>query len=250
MPEVAASEWLKLRSVPSTFYLLFTVAAVTGLSALLAWQLVNSWDPSQAANAQAMRPEKALLLFVQLALGVLGVLAFTSEYATGTIMPTLIAVPQRGRVLAAKTAVVAVVGLLTGQASVFAMFFLTRLVVGDRPIPLYAPALVDEIPLLLSLGVSVMVVTLLGLGLGAVTRSTAGALTALVALLFVVPPLGRLLPHPWDDRFTAVMLPLLPEQLAGVPDAYLTPLGAAAALAVYVAAALTAAAVVLHHRDA
>jgi ABC-2 type transport system permease protein len=152
--------------------------------------------------------------------------------------------------LAAKTLVVAAAAWVVGQAGVAAMFFLARLVVGDRTIPIYAPAVAEEVPRLLALGASVVVVACVGLGLGVLTRSTAGALTSVTALLFVLPPLGQLLPSPWGERYFALTLQQLPQQLAGAPDAYLSPLGAAAAMAAYLAAALAAAWLALRVRDA
>lgn len=248
-----AAEWLKLRTVQSTFYTLFAVAMFVPMAGLLAWQTAAAWDTASTARRAelaTMHPEDGLLMFVQLAIAALGVLAITSEYATGMIRTTFVGVPRRGRVLGAKSLVVGAVALVAGQVSVFAMYFLTDLVIGDRAIPLYSTAFTDEVPRLLALGLSVMVVGLLGLGLGALTRSTTGALTLVAALLFVFPTMGRLLPAPWDDRFTAVTLPRLPLQLAGAYDSYLSPLGALAALAAYVLLTLVAAHVALHRRDA
>jgi ABC-2 type transport system permease protein len=251
--DTVAAEWLKLRSVQSTFYALFAVAMFVPMAGLLAWQTATAWDAADAARRAelaTMRPEDGLLMFVQLAIAALGVLAITSEYATGTIRTTFVAVPRRGVVLGAKSLVVGAVALVAGQVSVLAMFWLSRLVVGDREIPLYSTAFGDEVPRLLALGLSVMVVGLLGLGLGVLTRSTTGALTMVAALLFVFPTMGRLLPAPWDDRFTAVTLPQLPLQLAGADDAYLSPPGALAALAAYILLALAAAHAALRRRDA
>jgi ABC-2 type transport system permease protein len=220
MTDLLAAEWVKLRSVQSTFYVLFAVALFVAMSGLIAWQTASAWDtadPARRTELAAMTPESGLLMFVQLCVAALGVLVITSEYATGTIRTTLTAVPQRGWMLAAKSVLVGALALLVGQVSVFAMFFLSRLVVGDRQIPSYLLSVTEELPRLLSLGLSVMVVGLVGLGLGTITRSTVGALTAVVALLFVFPTMGRLLPEPWNERFVAVTLNQLPSQLAGGP---------------------------------
>lgn len=256
MTDVLAAEWLKIRTVRSTQYIL--TVAVTGvlLSGLVALGWAHSWDttpPGNRENFRGMTVEQSLLPFVQLYLAVLGVLAITSEYATGMIRTTLAIVPARRTVLAAKAVVVAAIALVAGVVSVFAMHLLSGAVIGDRPMSGYTAPLADRIPLLLSHGLSVMVVALVGLGLGTVTRSTAGALSAVAALLFFLPPLPRLLPDPWDDRLSAVMLPALADQLAdAVPrgDALLSPPAALAVMAAYVGAALAAASLAITRRDA
>lgn len=250
--EVGA-EWIKLRTVHSTFYLVFMVALFIPMSALIAWQSATGWDAATAAERAAHQPttpENGLLMMVQLCVAALGVLAITSEYASGMIRTTFVTMPRRGAVLLAKAVVVGAVSLVVGQVTVFAMYLLARLVIGDRPIPAYRTALAEEIPRLSSLGVSALVVGLIGLGLGALTRSTAGGLTIAAALLFVFPTFGRLLPEPWDERFTSVTLPRLPLGLAGAPDALLSPPWAALAMAGYVVAVLGLAVVVVQNRDA
>lgn len=253
MSDLVAAEWVKLRSVQSSFYVVFAVAMFVAMSGLIAWQTISGWDAADAARRADFHPsapENGLLMFVQLCVAALGVLAVTSEYATGMIRTTLTAVPQRGWMLAAKALLVGGVALVIGQVSAFAMYFLSRAIVGDRPIPGFLTSFADSVPRLLSLGLSVMVVGLVGLGLGVITRSTTGALTAVVALLFVFPTMGQLLPAPWDDQFIAVTLNALPSQLAGAEGSLLSPVAALAVLLGYVAAALLAAWAVLRGNDA
>jgi ABC-2 type transport system permease protein len=56
----------------------------------------------------------------------LGVLAVTSEYATGTIKPALAAVPRRGLLVAGKTAVLAGVTLVVTLMATLAAFLAGR----------------------------------------------------------------------------------------------------------------------------
>ena len=58
----------------------------------------------------------------QLALGVLGVLAITSEFSSGMIRATFAAAPRRPLVLAAKAAIVGAVTLVAGEILAFAAF--------------------------------------------------------------------------------------------------------------------------------
>jgi ABC-2 type transport system permease protein len=252
MVDVLVAEWVKVRSVRSTYVVLGAVAGVVLLGAFLTWNGMQSWDhltAQQRANVQIPPPaEQVMLPVVQLCLGTLGVLAITSEYATGMIRTSLTAVPRRRVVLGAKAFVVGIVALAAGQAFMFATFAATRAIVGHRPIPGHTAPLHHEAPLLASLGLSVTVVALLGLGLGTVTRSTVAAIVAVAGLLFVVPGLAQALPGPLGTWAGTVMLPNLPKELAGT-DHTLAPPVALLALAAYVVAALVAAATVLRRRD-
>ena len=109
-----------MRSVRSTMWtLLTTIALAIGFGALIAATQINSWDnldPAEKARFDPTAFSLSGLFLAQIAIGVLGVLIVTSEYATGQIRATLAATPQRLTVLAAKSityvAVVFVVGLV------------------------------------------------------------------------------------------------------------------------------------------
>src|ERR1700741_871762 len=98
---VAEMEWLKLRSVRSTWWTLLVFAAgMIGLAILvillMSRQHKPSFDPTNSSLAG--------LAIGQLAIGVLGVLAVTSEYSSGMIHATFAAAPRRTLGLAAKAA--------------------------------------------------------------------------------------------------------------------------------------------------
>ena len=186
--DALASEWLKLRSVRSTWYILAAVAAFVVLLAGFAFYVGSLWDglpPERRVTLRAAQPEQIILLPVQICMAVLGVLAFTSEYATGMIRSTFTALPHRIVVTAAKAAVVAAVALVVGQVSVLGTFLIGRAIIGDRPIRGFTAPLSEELPKMLATGMSVVGLALIGLGLGAVLRSTAGAVVSVVLLLFV-----------------------------------------------------------------
>ncbi len=116
--DVLRSEWTKLRSVRSTFWAL-TVTVVLGiaLGAVISAATAHgyakfsvseklSWDPTGVSGAG--------MAIAQLAIAVLGVLCISFEYSSGMIRTSLIAVPKRGRVLAAKSLVFAGVTFVAG----------------------------------------------------------------------------------------------------------------------------------------
>lgn len=256
MTDVLASEWLKLRSVRSTWYILGLVALAVPLVAFLTLQGVNGWDglpPGRRARFQAPPMEQVLLPLVQLCMGVLAVLAIASEYATGMIRASLAAVPRRRTVLGGKAVITAGIALLGGLLFLFGAFAVSRAIVADRPMsPGYTTPPEAEVPMLLASGLSVAVVALVGLGLGAVTRSAAGAIVAVSGLLFVLPVLAGLLPGPWSGRVGSVLPTNLAGQLVDHPSAVgdLPPLGALGVLVAYAVAALGAGTAVLARRDA
>lgn len=253
MTDVLFAEWLKLRSARSTQWILATVAGFVTLCAVWSFYIARYWDglsPERQAKLQAAPAEHPLVLTLPLCMAVLGVLSITSEYATGMIRSSLAAVPRRGVLLLSKAVAVGGAASATGLLSVGVAFALGRLIVGDRAIADFRTPVSDELPWLLSLGLSAVVVALVGLGLGAAVRSTAGAVTGLCVLLFVLPGLAPLLPTPWDERFAAILPSSLAEQIAGdAADPVLGPVPALMILLAYAVIALIAGLIVLVRRD-
>ena len=149
--------------------------------------------PTRPAGPGSLRPRRRLLLrfqFAELAFGALGVLAITTEYASGTMHATLVASPRRTRVYVAKLAALILVVLPVCVASTFAAFILGQRAIADRRLDV---TLSDPHVLRAVIGAALymVVVTLVGFGLGAVIRHTAGALTVMFALVFLAWPLAR-----------------------------------------------------------
>lgn len=256
MTGILAAEWVKLRSTRSAAWVLAVVALTVLTGAWLTHNAATAWDSYDAARrAQVRVPgmEQILLPVFQLALGVLGALAMTSEYGTGTIRCTLLAVPRRGSVLLAKALVVAAFTLTAALFAVFATFAASRAIAGDRPMPPgYTGAVADEIPLLLASSAMVVVTALMALGIGAVLRSTAAAVSVVAALLFVLPGLSAVLPTRLGGWVGGLLPSGLPAQLVAHPSraADLPPLLALAVAGGYVLVTLGLGAVLLGRRDA
>ena len=130
-----------------------------------------------------------------LVVGVLGVLAFSTEYDTGLIRTTFAAVPRRRAVLAAKAAVTGTVTLIAGQLVAFTSFFLVQAVLSGHHlgVSLSRPGVPGAV---LADGILLFVVAMMGLGLGAIIRHTAGGIAAVAGLIFL-PAIGGQLPSPW-----------------------------------------------------
>jgi ABC-2 type transport system permease protein len=255
MIDVVASEWLKVRTVRSTYSLLLTAVVALVFGAVISSLMTADYDrstPELRAVFASADPTVFVMPFTQFAAGVFGALAVTSEYAGGMIRTVLVAVPQRVSVLVAKVVVVGGGALLLGEAVAFLSYLVGSVIIGDRPAPLAQyDGFGDALPSVLANGLSVAVVALVGLGSGLLLRSTAGALTTLCFLLFVLPMVAVLLPAPWNNRLVAVTPLYLTPQFSGVVEnAPLTPGWALAVLLAYPVVALAAGAVVLVRRDA
>ncbi|MDA0633844.1 ABC transporter permease [Nonomuraea sp. MCN248] len=256
---VLRSEWLKIHSVRS--YRLAIAVAFGGILlglglAQMAAEMYESASPAQQARASLAELEEVVLMVPQLSLGILGVLVMTSEYTTGLIRTSLTVVPRRWPMLAGKAAVVGVIGLVTGPAVVFGTHVTCRWVIGDRFSGLYQTAFADKLPLLVALSLTVPAFALLGLGMGAILRSAAGAIALLVGLLYVIPMIVDKFPSPWSEWLGSVMFGALPRQISGdltTPGVYgtsLPPPVAAGLLACYAVLPVLAGAWLLRRRDA
>jgi ABC-2 type transport system permease protein len=178
LAQAARMEWIKLRSLRSTWWVLAVTAAGTvgigigvGLNARSA-----SGDLTNNALAGVV---PGLLLT-----GALGALTMTSEYNSGTIRATLAAIPRRSVVLAAKAAVFGAVTLIVGEAAAFIAFFAAGATLrhGIVAPTLGQPGVLRAVAVT---GAGFCLIGLLGLGLGAIIRHSAAAVGVLVAGVYV-----------------------------------------------------------------
>jgi ABC-2 type transport system permease protein len=190
---VAQMEWQKLRTVRSTWYIVAVFAvAMIGLAMLVAGH-ENYAQLSAAGRASFDPTYDAFLGLVpgQLLLGVLGVLAITTEFSSGMIRATFAAAPSRPLVLAAKAAVLGAVTLAAGEISAFAAFYAGQALL-KAPAPhatLGQPGVLRAVAMA---GAYPALIALISLGIGAIVRHTAGAICGLVGVVFVLPLLFSL----------------------------------------------------------
>jgi ABC-2 type transport system permease protein len=246
-----ASEWTKVRSVRSTFWS-FVVAAVTALggSAIIAVASASAKGRSGLPLDPVASVFFAWLEYPVLAVGVVGVLTFTSECSTGQIRTTFSAVPQRVAVLVAKAAVVGAVVLALGEVLAFASFLLSQAILAGHHSQL-SLSRAGELRAVMAAGFSLFVVAMVGLGLGAIVRHTAGALAALPAVIYL-PLLVLSLPSPWADRIGSYTILMSAYQLVSVHRhaGLLSPALSLVVLVAWAAALLVAGAVAITRRDA
>jgi hypothetical protein len=251
---VALSEWTKLRSVRSTRWsLLITLALIIGLGILVSSIFEARWPHLSPDDRLRFHPLRASLVgvnFAQLAVGVLGVLVITSEYSTGLVRATFSAVPKRLPVLWGKAAVFGAVAFVVSMPAVFIVFFAAQSILSGQHINV-AFSHPGVLRALIGAALYLTVMGLFGLGLGAIVRSTAGGISALAAIVFVLPPIIGLLPSSVANSID----PYLPSNAGGAvwtinPDAHtLGPWAGFGVFCAWAALALAIAAVLLVRRD-
>jgi ABC-2 type transport system permease protein len=188
------AEWLKLVTVRSTYIVLLVAV---GLGLAVSWlDLAGTaahWTTLTASDRAAFDPVADCFSgfqYSELAFGALGVLAISTEYATGGIRLSLTAVPQRGRLYAAKVVALAVPSLLICLTCAVTAFLVGQAIL--QPHHLNAGVTNgDSLRAVLAAGGYMTVLTMVGFGLGALIRHTAGALAALFGLVFLAWPMAR-----------------------------------------------------------
>jgi len=177
-----AFEWIKIRSIRSTWWTLFAASLITVGAGMLGGGQANPG----ASTTTVLRGIFAGLPLGQVAVCLFGVLAATSEYGTGSIRSTFTAVPQRPRLLAAKAMVVFAVSLVTGLLISFATYTVGSLALGAH---VAHPALSEGAVLraVVGGGCYLGVLGVFALVLGLVLRASAGGITTAVSVTLILP---------------------------------------------------------------
>jgi hypothetical protein len=196
---VLRSEWTKLRTQPSALWALLSAVILIVAFGILYSLLREARPPHGAAAIGSFDPAAVSLSGVQLAqiaVGALGVLLITSEYATGLIRTSLAAVPRRLPVLWGKAATLVAAAIAVSLPAALAAFLAGQSILGRQhlSVTLSQPGVARAV---LGSALYLAVAGLTGLGLGALLRSTAGGIAALFGLLFGVQLVAGFLPGSW-----------------------------------------------------
>ena len=180
---------MKLRTVRSTTWSLLLLVGVSILltSILTGGSSTEGGSPGHGGDNDIVLESLAGMWFGQIAAAVLAVLAITSEYSTRMIRATFAANPRRRTVLVAKAIVVTCVVLVVGLATSAACFQVGQWLLrgngfnyeGGYP----AVTLADGAALRAvgGGGVYLGLLALFSLGVGAIARHTAAAITVVLA---------------------------------------------------------------------
>lgn len=194
------SEWLKFRSVRTSFWLMFTGILLTiivaiGVGVIYTMIIDNAQSKQhistaqiQTALASTMFPfaMTGLIPVLVVTFGLLGVFSFSTEYTTGTIRTTLVTSPRRVTVYLAKMTLMFIVMFLAAfvmiaiAAGIVWLFFGTR---GIDPFPPNGLVLREMV----SASGYVALLSLIALAIGAIVRNSAGAVCIYLAIVLVLP---------------------------------------------------------------
>lgn len=206
---VLKSEWIKVTTVPSTVILLaITLVVMIGLSALFAWSMATSQasaesftssDPEIAAQLAAtdygelaLTSPSAGMIFGQLLIASLAVVLIASEWGTGMIRSTMVAVPKRIPALLAKNLIIAAIAFLVGAGAALVSYFVAQ--------PLLAPERIDfaittdgVLLSIINTGSVLALMAVIAMSIGTLLRNTAGGVVTAIGLLMILPIIVQLL---------------------------------------------------------
>jgi ABC-2 type transport system permease protein len=252
------AEWTKLRSVRSTVWSLAIMVALTlGITGLATGVYSSQWaSMSPGERGQLVADPIGLILqpgstYGQIAICVLGVMVMASEYSTGMIRASLLAVPRRTPMLAAKAVVLTVVVFVVAELIALPSFFLGQAVLRSHVrVALGDPGVLRAI---IGLGLYLSVIGLLAMAIGALVRHVAGAIAGTLGFVLVLSPLASLLPGS-IGRHVSAYLPGNAGQLimssGRDPSQLLAPWQGLGVMCLWTAVLLAAAASLLRRRDA
>ncbi|WP_159617420.1 ABC transporter permease [Arthrobacter zhaoguopingii] len=200
---VLRSEWIKVTTVPSTVILLAsTLVVMVGLAALFAWslqtgqaQLDSGGPPPQMGPPGEALPDfgdlargapSSGIIFGQLLIASLAVVLIASEWATGMIRSTMVAVPKRVPALLGKNVIAAAVSFLIGAAAALLSYVVAQPILAVEDLDF---ALSDEkiVASILNTGTYLALIAVISMGIGTLLRNTAGGVVTAVGLFFVLP---------------------------------------------------------------
>jgi ABC-2 type transport system permease protein len=252
------SEWTKLSTLRAT-RVQVTIAvllspALSALAALIVGLTYGDWKPQDVADFQPIEFSMIGSLVGGIVFAVLGVRAITAEYGTGMIKLSLTATPRRERLLAAKAAIVALVTLVAGTVMTLAMFLVAQAIFSGYDVKSAGLGDGDALRAVLATAFTSPIVPLFALSLGFMLRSTAGAITSVLGLIFVPAIVGAILPQSWQDHVLIYLPGAASDAIAfgQLPDAPhgLAPVPAVLVLLAWTALFLGGAWAALERRDA
>ena len=248
------SEWIKFRSVRSTLWGLITLVILTiGIGVLVSFAVRGHWSHASFRDRITFDPVNTSLsgtLFAQFAVGVIGALFVSNEYANKTIRTSLSAMPRRMTFAFGKITVLVVsLFLITEAVCIIAVLAGQSVLSGVTPTGSLGNA--SDLRAVLSAGVYLTLLSLLGLALGLILRHTSWAISVFVSLLLILPLLVFLLPSNWQNDVSKYLPANLGQSMTSTTVAAhsFAPWTAMIILVVYVAGLLTAGLMLLVSRD-
>lgn len=209
---VIRSEWIKATSLRSIRWsIAVSIVLGIGMSTIMGFAIRDLIPSGTFGGAEFITTVTGFpSAFLALVFAVLGVFVFSSEYSSGMILSTLTAAPLRGRVLAAKALV------LTAISGAVAALILTAGVgIAVVLLPDAASALgtTEVISSLFGTLAYLVAIALMAFAIAGIVRSTAGAVTTVVAIVFLLPMIAQILTQVTDWTWVVWLNEYLPSAL-------------------------------------
>jgi ABC-2 type transport system permease protein len=254
------AEWTKLRTLSGTYWLL---AAAVALTVTVDVAIVAA-TRCPAGPVCPVDTAKLSLTGVQLGQAVIAILAtavICGEYSTGMIRATLTATPRRSAVLAAKATVLTLLVLPAGTIAVAGSVLAGRLILPGHGFTAnrgYPPLSLAGGPTVRAAVGSVLylaLIALLSLGVATIVRDSAAAIGTVLGLLYLPPIIAAVLgsnPQVQKaiNRWAPTNAGLHIEDTTNLHSLAISPWAGLGVLAIWAAAALLAAGLMLRLRDA
>jgi ABC-2 type transport system permease protein len=249
-----AAEWSKVATLRSTYLILaLGVGLSIGTTALVTLAL-GSTQEDWAADFSPITTSMVGNIWALIVYSVFGALVMSREYSSGAIRLTLTATPRRGRVLLAKLVLTSAILLVFGLLTTVGMFLVGQAVLGAYGMPVADLGDADARRMVLGLGAVMPFFPIIGLALGVLLRSTAGAITAVLGILWLPQIFGELVPTWWQENVISLLpasgLDSLTVSHIEPSPVFSDPAVGAAIAAAWLAAIIGAAYIVLLRRDA
>jgi ABC-2 type transport system permease protein len=208
MRDQLRSELVKLRSTKTNLGLLVGMVGLVLLIVIITGVAVS---PAELAKDEHQRALFGLGLAGGFVASLIGVMSITSEFRHGTIRPTFVFTPRRGRVVGAKVLSSVVLGTVFGVITEAVAFGVGMGILAIRGVDVVVPT--HEL-LLVALGsiACAALMAALGVGVGAVARNQVLAVIGVVVWFMVVenvvvsawPQVGKFFPLAAGDAMTGI----------------------------------------------
>jgi ABC-2 type transport system permease protein len=252
------AEWTKIRTVASPLWLLLgaiaaTVALSVAVTSVMTCAAAGCGDDTTKLTLTGVELGQALV-------AILAVLVISGEYSSGMIRTTLVAVPHRATVLAAKALTLTGVVAAAGTVAVLGSLLAGRLILPSHGFTAargYPALSLADGPTLRAAAGSILylaLIALLSLGVATAVRDSATSIGVVLGLLYLFPIISQVIGNPHWQRLLQQIGPMSAGlAIQATTDLRSLPISPWAGLGVtagWAAAALLAGGLLLRTRDA
>jgi len=245
MNRLLSAELLKLRTTRALYIAVTVALAFAAALPFIIGSMAGTGDVEELSVRSLLDLARAPVQLAGGAVLLIGLFASAGEYRHRTVLLTRLAAPHTGRLLLAKLGAVALVGAAVGVMIDLLTLGAGAVVLHQHDVR-FSPGSNDVPRVLLLVPVVLALYAVFGLAVGAVVRSTAGAVGAVLVWAFVIEgvlPAVTGSPH-LADRLPSGAFKALLHHGTAVP-----PATAGALLAVYAVVLVAAAAVMERRRE-